>query len=170
MKSKRMKSILLIGLAILVVAGVIWGSFNAVSASAAAQVRESVEQPERMAKESSDVAEPETPEDETAAQSNGMGVQKRNRFANGEGAGKGNADASGMSGMRMRARDGSGGENCDGTCPYYETREERRAENRANRICDGQVGENCDETCPNYETREQRRAENQGRNRARNGK
>jgi hypothetical protein len=39
MKSKRMKSILLIGLAILVVAGVIWGSFNAVSASAAAQVR-----------------------------------------------------------------------------------------------------------------------------------
>lgn len=163
MKSKRMKSILLIGLAILVVAGVIWGSFNAVSASAAAQVRESVEQPERMAKESSDVAEPETPEDETAAQSNGMGVQKRNRFANGEGAGKGNADASGMSGMRMRARDGSGGENCDGTCPYYETREERRERNRVDgegRARNRNGGENCDGTCPYCETREERRAEN----------
>jgi len=163
MKSKRMKSILLIGLAILVVAGVIWGSFNAVSASAAAQVRESVEQPERMAKESSDVAEPKTPEDETAAQSNGMGVQKRNRFANGEGAGKGNADASGMSGMRMRARDGSGGENCDGTCPYYETREERRERNRVDgegRARNRNGGENCDGTCPYYETREERRAEN----------
>jgi hypothetical protein len=160
MKTKRMKSILLIGLAMLVVAGVIWGSFNAVSASAAAQIRESVEQQARMAKGSSDVAEPEAPEDETVAQPNGIGVQKRNRFANGEGAGKGNADASGM---RIRARDGSEGENCDGTCPFYETREERREQNRVEtegRARNRSGGENCDGTCPYYETREERRAEN----------
>jgi hypothetical protein len=160
MKTKRMKSILLIGLAMLVVTGVIWGSFNAVSASAAAQIRESVEQQARMAEGSSDVAEPETPEDETVAQTNGIGVQKRNRFAKGEGAGKGNADASGM---RIRARDGSEGENCDGTCPFYETREERRERNRVDgegRARNRSGGENCDGTCPYYETREERRAEN----------
>ena len=44
MKSKRMKSMLLISLAMLVVAGVIWGSFSAVSVSAAARTGKSAEQ------------------------------------------------------------------------------------------------------------------------------
>jgi hypothetical protein len=36
----------------------------------------------------------------------------------------------GKSVVQNRICDGQGGENCDETCPNYETREQRRAENQ----------------------------------------
>ncbi len=169
MKSKRMKSILLIGLAMFLVAGVIWGSFSAVSASAAARTRKAAEQQARTANDAGDVAKPEVPsKNENAPKAEGAETQKRNRVGNGESTEKGNPDAIGT---KKRARDGNGGEDCDGTCPNCETREARRAENRAEsekRARDGSCGEDCDGTCPNYETREARREQNRGKNR--NGK
>lgn len=164
MKTKRMKSILLVSLAMFLVAGVIWGSVSAAGASAAVQTRNAAEQQAqvqvRTEAKTNDVA---GSEEETVAP---IGEQKRNRFSNGEGPGKDDADAKGM---QTRARDGSGGENCDGTCPNCETREERREQNRAH-CTGGGNGENCDGTCPNYETRDERRGQGQGQNRARGGK
>lgn len=190
MKSKRMKSMLLISLAMLVVAGVIWGSFSAVSASAAARTRKSAEQNVRTAYTKGEVADSATPKDGSAAPVNETGVQNRNRAGDSEPAKQGNADESGE---RMRARDGSGfgnssnyeareerreqnraktesrvrdrsgREDCDGTCPNYETREERREQNRAkaeSRVRDRSGREDCGGTCPNYETREERREQN----------
>ncbi len=152
---------LLIGLAMLVVAGVIWGSFSAASARAAdARTRKSAEQNVRAAYSKGKVADSATPKDAPAAPVNETGVQNRNRAGDSEAAEKGNADENGA---RTRVRDGSGGEDCDGTCPNHETREERREQNRAkaeSRVRDKSGGENCDGTCPNYETREERREHN----------
>ncbi len=178
---------LLISLAMLVVAGVIWGSFSAVSASAAAaRTRKSAEQNVRAAYTKGDVADSATPKDAPAAPVNETGVQSRNRTGDSVPAEKGNA---GESGERTRARDGSGFGNspnyeareerreqnrsqtensvcdgsCDEDCSKYETREERREQNRVkaeSRVRDRSGGENCDENCPNYETREERREQN----------
>ena len=184
---------LLISLAMLVVAGVIWGSFSAVSVSAAARTGKSAEQNARAAYTKGDVADSANPKDGSAAPVNETGVQNRNRAGDSEPAEKGNASESGV---RTRARDGSGfgnstryetreerreqnrakaesrvrdrsgREECDGTCPNYETREERREQNRAkaeSRVRDRSGREDCDGTCPNYETREERREQNRAK-------
>jgi hypothetical protein len=151
---------LLISLAMLVVAGVIWGSFSAVSASAAAaRTRKSAEQNVRATYIKGDVADSATPKDAPAAPVNETGVQNRNRAGDSEPAKQGNADESGE---RMRARDGSG----FGNSSNYEAREERREQNRAkteSRVRDRSGREDCDGTCPNYETREERREQNRAK-------
>jgi F0F1-type ATP synthase membrane subunit c/vacuolar-type H+-ATPase subunit K len=163
MKSKRIKSVLLIGLAMLVASGIIWGSVSAANASAAARTKKSIEQNMRTADGSVDVKEPVTSEGAATPKADETSAQIRNRAGENGAAEKDNAD---NSGARTRARDGNDGENCDETCPNYETRDERREQNRSKaegRTRDRANGENCDETCPNYETRDERREQNRAK-------